>query len=163
MKLIFIFLFCIFTKLLFPSDSATIGVPAQLLIHPQSNALVIEYYTDSGNWEPVSSTITFDHGTVVAGEIVSVPVILKNFRIRRTNNSNLGGSSAIIDLATNKDDNFASTDIAHSFMSSSESYSASKSSMNFTVTSNIKTAMIPSTTPSGVYQKTTQVTAFIMP
>lgn len=163
MKFLIIFIFSILSFLSFTIDEATIGVPAQLLIHPQSNALIIEYCTDSSNWEPVASTITFDHGTVVAGEIISIQNINKNFRIRRTNNSLLNGTTAIINLDSNKDDNFVSTDISHNFILSSEAYSPTKNSIEFVITSSIKTPVIPSSTPNGTYQKITRVIATVTP
>lgn len=145
-------------------DAADINVQATLTVVAPTTALVIEELLDSGVYQPVSSTIVFDHGTVIAGESVAKPDIPKSFRIRRTNDAPIGGTTATIEVGTNKDEKFIGPDatgINHNFVVNSEAYAATKTAMNFVVTSSVKTAVIPSGTIAGVYQKLSTITATV--
>lgn len=147
-------------------DAADINVEATLTVVAPSTALVIEELLDSGVYEPVSSTVQFDHGTVIAGETVSQPDISKSFRIRRTNNTAIDGTATAITAGTNKDEKFIGPDttgIDHSFVVNSEAYDATKTAMNFVVTSSVKTPVIPVATVAGVYQKLSTITATVTP
>lgn len=66
------------------SNEATINVEAKLTVVDTAGKLVIEELTDAGTWQIVSSTVGFDHGTVVkSSKEVPTSSIIKNFRVRR--------------------------------------------------------------------------------
>lgn len=66
------------------SKEATIDVETKLTVIDATGKLVIEELTDAGTWQIVSSTVGFDHGTVVKNsKEVPTSSIIKNFRVRK--------------------------------------------------------------------------------
>lgn len=157
-------------------DAADINVQATLTVVAPSTALVIEELLDSGVYQPVSSTIVFDHGTVIAGETPSLPNIAKNFRVRRTDNSVISATAdkLTITAGSNAENPFigpdADNDINHKFFVNQAAQAANDTTTNFVVTSSITTPVIPynstdgplNQTP-GVYQKLSTITATVTP
>ncbi|MBC2853641.1 hypothetical protein [Cetobacterium sp. 2G large] len=174
MKLISILLFSILSFISFSANEANIGVPAKLMIHPQNDNLVIEFRTDAGHWQPVSSNIEFNHGTIVSGQKWAPnPSITKFFRVRRTNDSILAN------IAPNKGNlsigiepinptgiypgnlEYNSNTIPHTFRinSTDTDVSGNVSEVDFTIESAVNN--ISSTQTPGFYTREATVKVFL--
>lgn len=79
-------------------STADITIQAKLEVLAATNDLVIEELNDAGNWQPVTKTVEFDHGQVLQSTTleaeVPTPSLVKSFRVKRANSSNLDANAA---------------------------------------------------------------------
>lgn len=129
-----------------------------------ANALLIETLNNYGQWEPVKRNATFDHGRVIAGQDIAEPILHKNFRVRRLDNSSLGTINFNLTVSnSNAPLKFKESIIDHKFISTIDNGTPTNKTRNFKITSEIQNPKISNSLPVGVYQKTSNLIIHIQP